>query len=260
MSVLHKERPDVHRETDALTLQGPPPGILAPVRIAVWDEGGATIHTEELLPTSEHFLEELVSTTHALAQKQGGSVPLPALGEVIANLLHAHFADASVTIMARGSTIVVADRGPGVADPDQALLPGYSTATAAQRRYMRGTGMGLPLAKAAIEAAGGKITIRSNLSHGTVVCLNMAPQPAAEPGGAPGRPRLSNREKRVLSLLSELGTAGPSVIARDLAMPLSTAHRLLTRLEDADLVVRDAKGKRRLSQRGVQHVGLIFTE
>ncbi|MFQ5808326.1 MAG: hypothetical protein ACE5JM_01800, partial [Armatimonadota bacterium] len=69
-----------------------------------------------------------------------------------------------------------------------------------------------------------------------------------------------NRETRVRPLLGDLGTAGPSIIATDLGIPLRTAHRVLTRLEDANLVIRDAKGKRRLSQKGVQQVGLIFAE
>jgi hypothetical protein len=230
------------------------------VRIVVWDEVEGTVHTEDIEAGSGDFIGELVGRADTLAREQGGGVPLPALHEVIANLAHAHFAAASITIVAGGSAVIVADRGPGIDDPERALLPGYSTATAAQRQYMRGTGMGLPLAQAAMEASGGHISLQSNLSRGTVVCLNMATELSVHMATVSGRPRLSNREKRVLTLLGDLGAAGPSIIAKDLGIPLSTAHRVLTRLEDADLVIRDAKGKRRLSQKGVQQVGLIFAE
>jgi len=125
---------------------------------------------------------------------------------------------------------------------------------------MRGAGVGLPLAKAAMTAAGGHISIQSNLSHGAVISLNIGRPPSAPAGARMGRPLLSDRDKRVLSLLGDLGSAGPSIIARDLGIPLSSAHRLLTRLEQAQLVVRDTKGKRRLSETGIHQIGLIFAE
>jgi len=248
------------REAGPFAPAATPTEALGPVRLVVCGRDGQTAHVKDIAPAGDDFIETVVSTTDRLAREQGGAVPLAALREVIANLVHAHFAAASIIIMATGNEIIVADRGPGIEDADRALRPGYSTATAVQRRYMRGTGMGLPLAKAAMDAAGGRISIEPNLSHGTVVSLSMVPGGSASAAAGRGRPRLSDREKRVLSLLGDLGTAGPSIIARDLDIPLSTAHRLLTRLEDAELVLRDPKGKRRLSGKGIHQVGLIFAE
>ena len=238
-----------------------PPALLQPVRIVACGEEAEVLHVEDVEPGRDDFIEQVTDRTDALAQQQGGRMPLVAAREVVANLLHAHFACASIVVMSGASKVIIADRGPGIQDPQRALLAGYSTATAAQRQYMRATGMGLPLAQAAMARAGGRIAIDSNLSHGTVVSLDLTPGASATgQATATRRGRLSDRDKRVLSVLSELGSAGPSIIARDLVIPLSTAHRVLTRLEQAELVVRDAKGKRRLTDKGIHQVGLIFAQ
>jgi len=260
MTLLSPEATSIQPGHEPIAPAVTPVGVLAPVRIVLCGEDQQIVRIEDIAPASDGFIEEVVRVTDALAREQGGGMPLPALREVITNLVHAHFAAASIIIMDAGRRIVVADRGPGIADAHRALLPGYSTATAVHRRYMRGTGMGLPLAKAALAAVGGRMSIDANLSHGSIVSLDLTPAPPSDAAASGGRPRLSDREKRVLSLLGDLGTAGPSIIANDLRIPLSTAHRLLTRLEQAALVLRDAKGKRRLSEKGIQQIGLIFSQ
>jgi Mn-dependent DtxR family transcriptional regulator len=49
----------------------------------------------------------------------------------------------------------------------------------------------------------------------------------------------------------ELGAAGPSAVARELSVGLSTAYRDLASLEEAGLIVADESGKRALTERGV---------
>jgi Mn-dependent DtxR family transcriptional regulator len=49
----------------------------------------------------------------------------------------------------------------------------------------------------------------------------------------------------------ELGSAGPSAVARELSVALSTAYRDLASLEEAGLIVADESGKRALTERGI---------
>jgi Mn-dependent DtxR family transcriptional regulator len=49
----------------------------------------------------------------------------------------------------------------------------------------------------------------------------------------------------------ELGSAGPSAVARELSVALSTAYRDLASLEEAGLIVADESGKRALAERGI---------
>jgi Mn-dependent DtxR family transcriptional regulator len=94
-----------------------------------------------------------------------------------------------------------------------------------------------------------------------VVTLRVAPRPK-EAESAVGtempKPRLLDRQKQVLSLVMELGSAGPSVVARELSVGLSTAYRDLASLEDAGLIVADESGKRALTERGVSLLDTIL--
>ena len=67
------------------------------------------------------------------------------------------------------------------------------------------------------------------------------------------RPRLSTRQKQVLALVMESGTAGPSLVAADLGVALSTAYRDLATLEDQGLISADS-GKRRLTDEGLVYL------
>ena len=100
----------------------------------------------------------------------------------------------------------------------------------------------------------GTVEIDDNLGRGAVVTLKVSPRPkvAESPSGTlESSPRLSNRQKQVLSIVMELGSAGPSAVARELSVGLSTAYRDLASLEEAGLIVADESGKRALTERGV---------
>lgn len=195
----------------------------------------------------DSFADRATKAAHEAATQMGGRLPVAALREVVANLVHADFRDASIVVSAGGNEIAVTDRGPGVADKEKALLPGYTTATASLRGHIRGVGAGLALARDVLAAEGGSLSLDDNLGGGTVVKLT---GPSASPAGKPQTEAiiLPEREKKVLLLLGEEQEGGPSLVARGLDVSLSTAHRLLERLERLGLVVCGPKGKRKLSE------------
>src|SRR5438270_222913 len=70
-------------------------------------------------------------------------------------------------------TISVADRGPGIDDFEQTMIFDKFYRGKDQRYLVRGTGMGLPIAKAIIEAQKGSISVTSQLGHGSVFSFTL---------------------------------------------------------------------------------------
>lgn len=70
-------------------------------------------------------------------------------------------------------TTSVADRGPGIDDFEQALIFDKFYRGRNQRMRVQGTGMGLAIAKAIVEAHGGKIGVTSQLGNGSVFYFTM---------------------------------------------------------------------------------------
>ena len=68
----------------------------------------------------------------------------------------------------RQLTTSVADRGPGIDDFEQAFIFDKFYRGRNQRMTVQGTGMGLAIAKAIVEAHGGTIGVTSQLGHGSV--------------------------------------------------------------------------------------------
>lgn len=225
------------------------------------------------------LLAELGGRAVWLLSRQPDPLPREAVLAVIENLIHADFQAAAVSVLADGS-LRVSDQGPGIADKARALLPGFTTATPEMRRYIRGVGSGLPLARLLMERRGGCLLVEDNLARGTVVALLRhpslagrppAPSPAPRlprsrrPGGAnltpslfgDPSPPLTDRQAQVLALLARRGALGPSSVSRSLGLSLSTAFRELTALEGLGLVVPDATGKRKLSPQGEALAGSL---
>jgi two-component system sensor histidine kinase KdpD len=67
----------------------------------------------------------------------------------------------------------VADHGPGIDDYEQALIFDKFYRGRDQRLRVQGTGMGLAIAKAIVEAHGGQIGVTSQLGHGSVFYFNL---------------------------------------------------------------------------------------
>ncbi len=64
--------------------------------------------------------------------------------------------------------VSVADQGAGIDDMEQALIFDKFYRGKNQRYRVQGTGMGLAIAKAIVEAHGGKIGVTSQLGRGSV--------------------------------------------------------------------------------------------
>lgn len=70
-------------------------------------------------------------------------------------------------------TTSVADRGPGIDDFEQTMIFDKFYRGKDQRYLVRGTGMGLPIAKAIIAAQQGTISVTSQLGHGSVFSFTL---------------------------------------------------------------------------------------
>lgn len=85
--------------------------------------------------------------------------------------------DQPITIAAEVSgdfvTFTVADRGPGIDPFEQGLIFDKFYRGRDQRYQVRGTGMGLPIAKAIVAAHGGTISVTSQLGYGSVFSFTL---------------------------------------------------------------------------------------
>lgn len=81
----------------------------------------------------------------------------------------------TISAEAKGNSVVtsVADRGPGIEDLELGLIFDKFYRGKDQRYRVQGTGMGLPIAKAIVEAHGGTIGVVSQLGHGSVFSFSL---------------------------------------------------------------------------------------
>jgi histidine kinase/DNA gyrase B/HSP90-like ATPase len=239
------------------------------VRVAIYDSPLAPPQVISL--SSEDFdqlVGDLASRTYAYARERGGRIPFVVIKEIVENLIHAYFQNAVVTIMEDGNTIRISDQGPGIRDKERAFLPGFTTATREMRRFIKGVGSGLPVAREQLAFLGGAISIEDNLEHGTVVTLRVGPPPIVSPPPPAATtpvppqpqalPRLTDRQRKVLLLVAELGSAGPSTIGKELGISQSTAFRELTALEQLHLLAPRGPGKRTLTEEGIAYMGNVY--
>lgn len=232
----------------------------AEVRLAVYDSPLAAPRVVSLHGQEFHeFVGDLAARTYSFARERGGRIPFVVIREIIENLIHAFFQGAVISILNDGNTIRISDHGPGIVNKALALEPGFTTATPAMRRFIKGVGSGLPVAREQLAFLGGAITLEDNLSRGTVVTLSVGPGPAKQTAStAPDRPALTARQKKVLLLIAELGSAGPSVLAKELGVSQSTAYRELEFLERGHLITSKTAGKRTLTEDGITALGDVF--
>jgi signal transduction histidine kinase len=230
-----------------------PLGLEAP-RIAIYD---TLTSPPRVIAVEEGDLPALIASlaekTYHYCREQGGQVPYSVIQELIENLLHAYFRDVVITILDNGQTIRISDHGPGVDDKDRAFQPGFTTATAYQRQIIRGVGSGLPLARESLQFLRGILTVEDNLGGGAVFTIKM-PSAAEAPAAAAGAPeiKLTTRQTKVLVLLMELGSAGPTAIAKELGFSPATVFRELVVLQDMGLIHSLGDGKRALREEGLR--------
>lgn len=248
-------------------------------RVAVYEAPMAAPRVEEVEPVSAgEYIEALSSRVYELARSQGGVIPYTVVREVAENLIHASFAEPVVSVLDGGNTIRFADQGPGIPDKHKAVLPGFTTATGPMKQYIRGVGSGLPIVRDFLSITGGELVIEDNLGCGAVVTISgkgsrhtsavtadqtrelaYAPPLQSETRLAADqlfpchRPGLSNRQQQVLALVMESGSAGPSLVSRELGVGISTAYRDLASLEELGLISADG-GKRALTEAGMAYL------
>jgi len=233
-------------------LPGAPLGSEAP-RIAIYD---TLTSPPRVIAVEEKDLPALIASlaekTYRYCREQGGQIPYTVLQELMENLLHACFRDVVITILDNGQTIRISDHGPGVSDKDRAFQPGFTTATAIQRQIIRGVGSGLPVARESLQFLRGVLTVDDNLGGGAVFTIKMPTQAPGTPA-APHAPevKLTMRQTKVLVLLMELGSSGPTAVAKELDISSATAFRELVVLQDMGLIHSMGGGKRALREEGL---------
>jgi two-component system, OmpR family, sensor histidine kinase KdpD len=81
----------------------------------------------------------------------------------------------TITAEADGNCVVtsVADRGSGIDDLEQSLIFEKFYRGKDQRYSVEGTGMGLPIAKAIVQAHGGTISLTSQRGQGSVFSFRL---------------------------------------------------------------------------------------
>lgn len=239
--------------------------VVDPPLIAVYSEP----HSPPLIVRTDHlgageddlpaFIDALTVRAYELARAQGGRLPLVVFKELIDNLVHASFAGAVITILDRGNTLRVSDRGPGIPDKDAALRPGFTSADARCRRYIRGVGSGFSVVREALATIDGLLEIEDNLGHGTVITVRVGPgidtplAPAANPSY-----NLTERQLKTLLLAVELAPVGPTRIAQELGISTSTAYRDLVFLEEAGFVVSGQTGHRSVTDVGLAYLDAVL--
>jgi hypothetical protein len=211
-------------------------------------------------PTDPPVLEEITESDAALlverlyeAAARAARPPVIALREIIENLVHAGFRDALVSILDQGRVVRVSDSGPGIADPERAMEPGFTTAGPAEREVVRGAGCGLPLAAGVLHAEGGELLLTENIGGGTVVTLSV---PA--PDRAPEDPQVGDDARVLMALLLEVGPSRPETLAAELGWGIGRCGRELVLLEARGLVGRSAEGERSLTTAGSTLLATLF--
>lgn len=157
-------------------------------RIAIYDDMLSTPRVIVVQPKDPRsYLEEITNTVYHCMKEQGGSLSLMVIRELVENFIHAHFTEPIVSILDGGNTIRFADQGPGINDKERAFEFGVTSANRSMKRYIRGTGAGLPMVQQYLENAGGAVSIEDNLGAGTVVTVSVDQARVAEIEANSGR-------------------------------------------------------------------------
>lgn len=143
-------------------------------RIAVYDDMLSTPRVVVVQPNDPRsYLEEITNTVYRCMKELGGSISLMVIRELVENFIHANFTEPIVSILDGGNTVRFADQGPGIEDKERAFEFGVTSANRSMKRYIRGTGAGLPMVQQYLENAGGAVSIEDNLGTGTVVTVTV---------------------------------------------------------------------------------------
>lgn len=241
------------------------------VRIAVYPDSGAPEIMEAAASTSEAAADKFSGLVSRKVQELGGGVPEEAVREVIENLVHAEYKGVVISVFDNGRSVRVSDKGPGVEHKERAFEFGFTSATP-EMGGIRGVGAGLGIARAAVRRMDGTIIIEDNMGGGTVTTISVPGPGESEaseslpdtveprrryPDAVP-RMEISDRQEKVLLTVLEYGEVGPSTVAEQLEMSVSTAYRDLSVLQEQGLLHGDESGKRVISPLGRDLVAAII--
>ena len=167
--------------TAADAAENTPNQVSYTIRISVYDD---MLSTPRVIVVEQSdvrtYLEDVTNTVYRTMKEQGGKLSLMIIRELVENFIHAQFSEPVISILDNGNTIRFADQGPGIGDKERAFEFGVTSADREKKRYIRGTGAGLPMVQQYVENAGGAIAVEDNLGAGTVVTVSVDPKRAAE--------------------------------------------------------------------------------
>lgn len=245
-----------------------PEGAGINIRIAVYPEDS---RPEVVEAAASSPGAATVKFSKLVMERVEGKIPEEAVREIVENLIHAGYRGVVISILNNGSVVRVSDKGSGIESKSRAMEFGFSGATPETLGKIRGVGAGLGIAKAAVERVGGTVTIEDNIGGGTVATISVPAEGSTReensPAEKPPRRRypdavpkmnISERQQKVLITVLECGEVGPSTVAEQLEISVSTAYRDLSVLEEHGLIVAAESGKREMSPLGRDLVEAII--
>ena len=234
--------------------------VLNPARVAVYDDPliAPRIITVEPTTTTE-FIQNLAVAIDEQARRLGGKISYTVILEVTENFIHAQFREIVVSILDGGNTIRFTDQGPGIADIQKAVRPGYTSAIEPMKHYIRGVGSGLPIVHDWVELKNGHVTIDSNIGAGAAVTISLVEEPVEEAtpntdAAVAAARALGEKERLVLRQFKPGEALGVTDIGNLTGLGPSSVSYQLKKLEGAGLLVSNAQKKRELTSLGRQAV------
>ncbi len=237
--------------------------VKTPARIAVYDDFRSNPRIIDIEPEeTKDFIGHLSAKVYEENKSSGGNISYSVIRQVCENFIHAGFAEIVVSIMPNGEEIRFSDQGPGIENIENALRPGFSTATQEMKKYIDGVGSGLPITKEYLSMTNGEIKIENNLKHGCVITLKQNKDkdsqdkiniPNLQNSNLKNNLSLSKRQLSILFLLKNGETYGNKQISEELDLPQSSVHNELNKLQELGFV--DKLGtKRVISETGIQFI------
>src|ERR1700751_3065207 len=143
------------------------------------------VSVQTLVETALHSCKTSLAAREVRLERPGDLPPVrsdvPRAKEVLVHLLeNANLyspRDKPIVVSAENNgsmvSLSVADQGPGIDTMEQGLIFDKFYRGKDQRALIQGTGMGLPISKAIVEAHGGTIGVTSQLGHGSVFSFSL---------------------------------------------------------------------------------------
>lgn len=232
--------------------------VLKPARIAIYDDPLVAPRVIVIEPaTTTEFIQNIAVAVSEQVERMGGGIPYTIILEVTENFIHAQFNEVVVSVLDQGKTIRFTDQGPGIADGDKARRPGFTSASEAMKRYIRGVGSGLPIVSDWVGMKQGDVTIEGNLGGGAAVTISLVDKEPAPVSEDLELPSLTEREKMVLMLFKGGEVLGVTEISQLTGMGASSVFNQLKKLEDKGLVESTPSKKRSLTALGLHAVGAL---